>query len=453
MGKVIWFTGLSGSGKTTLSIELRNKLERSGKTVEILDGDVIREKLHKTLGFSREDIKENNQLIAKIVNENKERFDFVLVPIISPYREDRAIAKSIIGKKNFIELYLDVSLNECIRRDVKGLYKKALAGEINNFIGIAESNPYEIPQKPDLKIDTTNQSIENSANKVLFYIVSNKLMNLKYDEALNLPFEVNYPEIYLSIVSALKAGEKVMAIYNTDFNVDFKDGNEPLTEADLASDTIIKEIINLSGHPVLSEEGDETGDRLNNEYSWIIDPLDGTSDFISKTNEFTIMISLVRKNRPILGVIYHPVGDTLYLAQDGTGAFKLKDNQWSRMNVNNKFDLTTCQAVGSRHHLSEQEKEIITQLGIFDFKQRGSSLKSMDVSSGKAEIYFTTTNKIKQWDTCASYCIVKEAGGKMTDMFGNELKYNTEFVHHENGILVTNGRIHDLIVEKYKEFT
>ena len=95
---------------------------------------------------------------------------------------------------------------------------------------------------------------------------------------------------------------------------------------------------------------------------------------------------------------------------------------------------------------------MISQLGISDFSPRGSSLKAMDVSSGKAEIYFTTTNKIKQWDTCASYCIVKEAGGRMTDMLGKDLKYNTKKVNHENGVLVTNGKVHNLIIKKYKEF-
>ena len=94
---------------------------------------------------------------------------------------------------------------------------------------------------------------------------------------------------------------------------------------------------------------------------------------------------------------------------------------------------------------------MLTVLKISKFTSKGSSLKVTDVSSGNAELYFTTTNKIKQWDTCASYCLVTEAGGKMTDMFGNDLEYNTEKLNHENGLLVSNGLIHNQIINIYRE--
>jgi 3'(2'), 5'-bisphosphate nucleotidase len=92
-------------------------------------------------------------------------------------------------------------------------------------------------------------------------------------------------------------------------------------------------------------------------------------------------------------------------------------------------------------------------LNVEKFSERGSSLKVTDICSGAADLYFTMTNKIKQWDTCASNCLITEVGGKMTDMLGNELEYNTENIYHENGILVTNGIIHDIITEIYNEFT
>jgi len=172
MGKVIWFTGLSGSGKTTIALELKKKLEDSGKKVEILDGDIVRDTLHKNLGFSREDIKENNRLIAELAKERAPSNDFVLVPIISPYKEDRVMVRSIVGE-NFKELFINASLDECIKRDVKGLYKKALAGEINNFIGVAESNPYERPDTPDLEIDTHNSSVGESVKDLVSKIINN----------------------------------------------------------------------------------------------------------------------------------------------------------------------------------------------------------------------------------------------------------------------------------------
>ena len=94
---------------------------------------------------------------------------------------------------------------------------------------------------------------------------------------------------------------------------------------------------------------------------------------------------------------------------------------------------------------------MLTSLKISKFTSKGSSLKVTDISSGNAELYFTTTNKIKQWDTCASYCLVTEAGGKMTDMFGNDLEYNTEKLNHENGLLVSNGLVHNQIIDIYRE--
>src|SRR3989344_9374033 len=143
-GTILWFTGLSGSGKTTIAENLKKKLEQKGKKVEVLDGDVVRSNLHKNLGFSPEDIHENNRLLALLAKEKADNVDYVLLPIISPFREDRDKARAVLGK-NFVEVFIEASLQECIKRDVKGHYKKALAGEIKNFIGIAEENPYQPP--------------------------------------------------------------------------------------------------------------------------------------------------------------------------------------------------------------------------------------------------------------------------------------------------------------------
>ncbi len=168
MSLVVWFTGLSGAGKTTIALNLKEKLARDGLKVEILDGDVVRNTLHKKLGFSREDIRENNRLIANLAKEQLTKFDVILVPIISPYIEDRAMAKKIIGEDKFIELFVNTSLEKCMERDVKGLYKKALSGEINQFIGI--QTPYEPPLNPNLTIDTTQNDVEESVNSILFFL-------------------------------------------------------------------------------------------------------------------------------------------------------------------------------------------------------------------------------------------------------------------------------------------
>lgn len=266
------------------------------------------------------------------------------------------------------------------------------------------------------------------------------------------PIKNPFIESKLAIKAALEAGKTILAIYNTDFSTTMKNDNEPLTEADIKSNETIQKIISKSGHPILSEESKDDKKRLNSKKVWIIDPLDGTSDFIKKTGEFTIMISLVESNIPILGIIYWPAEDKLFLAQKEEGAFMLENNNWSKLSVSDISELSQCKVVGSRFHLSEDEKRLLKSMNISKFTSKGSSLKVTDISSGIAEFYFTTTNKIKQWDTCASYCLIKEAGGKMTDMLGNNLKYNTEKLNHENGLLVSNGLIHDQIINIYTEF-
>ena len=163
------------------------------------------------------------------------------------------------------------------------------------------------------------------------------------------------------------------------------------------------------------------------------------------------MIALVENKKPILGIIYWPTEKTLFLAQQGFGAWKLSNDSWAKISVSDISELEKCKAVGSRYHLSENEKALLKKLQISDFTSIGSSLKVGKISSGVADVYLTTTDKMKEWDTCASYCIISEAGGKMTDMQGNDMSYNNKIVNHQNGILVTNGLVHDKIVDEFKK--
>ena len=269
----------------------------------------------------------------------------------------------------------------------------------------------------------------------------------------NFPFNQILPETRLAVNAVKEAGSEVMKIYRQDFLTTFKEHDEPLTEADLKSNDIIQKIIASTGYPVLSEESLDDKKRLEYEKIWIIDPLDGTSDFVSKSGEFTIMIALVDKHEPILGVIYWPTNDILYLAQKDCGAYKFVNDVWEKLTISKRSELRNCRALGSRHHLSSHETSFLKMLNVEKFSERGSSLKITDICTGVAELYFTMTSKMKQWDTCASNCLIIEAGGKMTDMLGNELEYNTENIYHDNGILVTNGIIHDIITNRYAEFS
>ena len=267
-----------------------------------------------------------------------------------------------------------------------------------------------------------------------------------------LPFEKNLQEVRLAINAALEAGKTIMKIYQHNFSTTLKKDNSLLTDADIKSNEIIQRMISVSGYPILSEETIDDKERLNCDKIWIVDPLDGTSDFVSRTGEFTIMIALIKNNKPILGVVYCPPNKTLFVAQKNEGAYKFVDGECFKLGINNISELEKCSAVVSRHHLSDKDRQFLKKLGIDKFTQRGSSLKVMDICSGNAELYFATTSNMKQWDTSASYCIIKESGGEMTDMLGSELKYNMNVLKHQNGILVTNGLIHNQIIDNYVKF-
>ena len=165
-GKTIWLTGLSGSGKSTIANELAVKLHNEGKLVYILDGDNIRMGLNKDLGFSDDDRKENIRRISEVANLMTDLGAIVITAFISPFENERQIAKDIIGKDNFIGIYLKAPLDVCEERDPKGLYKKARAGEIPMFTGI--DSPYEEPINPDMFIKTDKMSIKESVDFIYY---------------------------------------------------------------------------------------------------------------------------------------------------------------------------------------------------------------------------------------------------------------------------------------------
>ncbi|MFB5645299.1 MAG: 3'(2'),5'-bisphosphate nucleotidase CysQ [Nitrosopumilaceae archaeon] len=266
-----------------------------------------------------------------------------------------------------------------------------------------------------------------------------------------LPFETNLSELQIAVNAAIEAGSEILEIYSKDFSSDVKKDDSPITEADLKSNKIIKNILSKTNFDILSEEDKDDERRLEKDKIWIIDPLDGTTDFVNRTGEFTVMIALIENKKPILGIIYWPTEKTLFLAQRGFGAWKFSNASWEKISVSDVSELEKCRAVGSRHHLSENEKVLLKRLQISNFTSVGSSLKVGKISSGDADVYLTTTDKIKEWDTCASYCIISEAGGKMTDMKGNDMSYNNKIVNHQNGILVTNGLLHDKIVSEFQK--
>lgn len=176
-GIMIWFTGLSGSGKSTVAIALERELQKRGLLCRILDGDNIRSGINNNLGFSAEDRVENIRRIAEIGKLFVDTGIITLAAFISPNNDIREMAARIIGKEDFMEIYVSTPLEECERRDVKGLYAKARRGEIRNFTGI--SAPFEAPEHPALSLDTSVLSVEESVNQLLALILPKVTINRK----------------------------------------------------------------------------------------------------------------------------------------------------------------------------------------------------------------------------------------------------------------------------------
>lgn len=166
---MIWFTGLSGSGKSTLAVALERELHRRGLLCRILDGDNIRSGINSNLGFSAEDRLENIRRIAEVGRLFIESGLITISAFITPTEQLRNLAHQIVGDNDFMEVYVSTPIEECERRDVKGLYKKARAGEIANFTGV--SQPFEPPTNPTISINTTNRSVEEAINQLLDIIL------------------------------------------------------------------------------------------------------------------------------------------------------------------------------------------------------------------------------------------------------------------------------------------
>jgi adenylylsulfate kinase len=172
---LIWFTGLSGAGKSTIANELELILHQEGIATYLLDGDNIRQGLNKDLSFSDEGRSENLRRVAEVAGLMIDSGTVVLAAFIAPGREDRARIRDIVGKENYVEIYVSTPLEVCEGRDVKGLYKKARKGEINYFTGI--SSPYEIPEHPDLSINTAMTEAHEAAQMIRTYIIPKLRVN------------------------------------------------------------------------------------------------------------------------------------------------------------------------------------------------------------------------------------------------------------------------------------
>jgi 3'(2'), 5'-bisphosphate nucleotidase len=243
----------------------------------------------------------------------------------------------------------------------------------------------------------------------------------------------------IAIEAAIKAGVETLKIYNTEFDVYEKNDASPLTEADKTSHNIIMNYLDKTNIPVLSEEGKSIPyeNRKNWQQIWIVDPLDGTKEFIKKNGEFTINIALIENQKPVLGVIYVPVLQTLYFGTKLTGAYKAEQiNSYDESAIETKKIKLPIQenrpytVVASRSHLSPETSTYIAEVeknyGNIETLSRGSSLKLCMIAEGKADEYprFAPT---MEWDTAAGQAIIEASGGEVIDWQTKQpMLYNRE---------------------------
>lgn len=250
-------------------------------------------------------------------------------------------------------------------------------------------------------------------------------------------------ELQAAIEAGLLAKKKIMEIYAEHFDVEIKDDNSPVTIADKSADEIIRNYLHelFPTHAFLTEESTDNLDRLKNDFVWIVDPVDGTKDFVAKDGEFTTNIALAYKHELVVGVVVAPAIDEIYFASKGNGSYFQKGNEKPiRIHVNDKLeDLTMLISV---FHFNDAEKEFIEKHSdkIKHVERKGSSLKPCAIAHGLAEITIRRSPNTKEWDTAACQIVVEEAGGLFSEPDGSPIKYNREDVYNRKGYIVVNRK-------------
>ncbi|MFP4645131.1 MAG: 3'(2'),5'-bisphosphate nucleotidase CysQ [Candidatus Woesearchaeota archaeon] len=260
-------------------------------------------------------------------------------------------------------------------------------------------------------------------------------------------------ELAISYDAVISASKLIRELYDSfsEKDVAYKDDDSPLTRADTeANRLIISELAEtFPKDGILSEEHDDDKSRLEKGRVWVVDPLDGTKEFIKKNGEFTVNVALVVDGQPVIGVIGIPAKHQVYYAVAGEGAFFIDSTGVKApIKISSESDVSKMTLAKSRSHASDKLQDIAAELGIENVIASGSSVKGCLVASGDAEVYIRL-GPTHEWDVCAMHAIVAEAGGVMTDLVGSPITYN-----HENtllsGFVVSNGKAHDKILEAIK---
>lgn len=262
-------------------------------------------------------------------------------------------------------------------------------------------------------------------------------------------------ELQLALKLAREAGATILEYYKSPLRVERKvdadEHIEPVTEADRAANELIVEALHreFPADGLLAEESIDTERRLTKRRVWMIDPLDGTSGFIARDGDFAVQIGLAVEGRSVLGVVYQPLPDVLYWAADGAGSWIERAGfEPERGKVSKEDEVGRMRLAASRSHRSPRMDRVLRAFGISEEVRRGSvGVKIGLIIEQQCDLYVHLSPRTKQWDTCAPEIILSEAGGQLTDLFGQPLRYNHPDVQNRNGIVATNGAAHELIIE------
>jgi 3'(2'), 5'-bisphosphate nucleotidase len=268
--------------------------------------------------------------------------------------------------------------------------------------------------------------------------------------------EVYHRELQVALRLAREAGAAILEYYDKPLQVERKvdadEYTEPVTQADRAANELIVSALKreFPDDGILAEESVDTERRLSKRRVWMIDPLDGTNGFIARDGDFAVQIGLAVEGRSVVGVVYQPLTDVLYRAVEGAGAWVERAGfEAERALVSKATDVGQMRLAASRNHRSPRMDRVVRALGIREEVQRGSvGIKVGLIIERQCDVYIHLSPRTKQWDTCAPEIILREAGGQMTDLFGEPLGYNDRDVQNRNGLVASNGAAHARIIEE-----
>jgi 3'(2'), 5'-bisphosphate nucleotidase len=253
--------------------------------------------------------------------------------------------------------------------------------------------------------------------------------------------------------AALDAARHILRIYDAGpVAAQHKEDGSPLTQADLAANAAIVERLraDFPDCPILTEEEADHLGRLDSEWVWIVDPLDGTKEFLARNGEFTVNIALAYQGNPVLGVVGVPVTDTLYYAARGMGAWKVTGGgEPERLHVSSRTRREEMVLVVSRSHAGGKIAKLVEQYPFAALLARGSSLKGCLIASGDADVYYRL-GPTNEWDICAMHAVLLEAGGCLTDLHGQPMRYNQPKTLNA-GFVVSNNTVHAHLLDLLRE--